>query len=130
MNQFVDQSTVTVCEDGGENFITIKSQMGIADDSRAYDALYVTSGDGKIQISMGNQKLELLKINIVGWGGPDYQGMPLTPANIDRLNPHSPLVQKVFKEIEERNQERKSPDPKDRMNDGSMIDSLLVTAAS
>jgi hypothetical protein len=51
----------------------------------------------------------LLEVNIKKWNGPDFQDrnghpIPCTTANIRRLDPNEPLVQKVLKIVGDRNE--------------------------
>ena len=56
----------------------------------------------------------LLLHNIVSWRGPDFDGLPCTPANIRALPSaeSDPFIEKVVNEIGTRNKKRESPNPK------------------
>lgn len=135
MGRFVVPETVNIYEDEtarNGNFITIKSKMGIGDTRRVDDDLYVFDDQGNAKVTMGRYQIALLKVNIVGWGGPDYVGVALTPTNIERLDPNEPFHKRVIEEISARNTERQSPDPKlaDESSAGESLTAPMTTIST
>lgn len=83
-----------------------QSQNGKAktDEDVTIGARYTKSG----------QRLAVLEECVVDWEGPKFtdkhgRKVPCTRAQIRRLNPHDPLVQRVLEEIDSRNQEPDAP---------------------
>jgi hypothetical protein len=74
-----------------------------------------------VGLRIGKYQIALLRHNILQWRGPAFNGVPLTQASIDRLDPSQPLVQRALQEITDRNKVAPvSPDPKLATTSGSI----------
>jgi hypothetical protein len=92
----------------GENTIYILPKMDLGTKNRLMDELTriegAKAGSGAdVSFLMGRYMMALAEANIIGWEGPDFEGTPCTPANIQRLDPDEPLVDEVIEEIGRRN---------------------------
>jgi hypothetical protein len=114
------QETLTVHDDKG-NSIVIKAKMDFADYAKVEAALMQlklksgTNGSTRpadqaemeidATVTYSAQKMALLKVCIRSWDGPDFVGVVCSEANIARLDPNEPLVEKVLDVINQRNEE-------------------------
>lgn len=113
MPMFIDP-TARVPVTDGRNTIYIKAKMDVSTRAAVQNEMRAAGTDEAEEFVMthiGSYRLALLTHNIVGWEGPDFEGVPCTRTNIGRLDPSEPLVIKVSQEIGERNASRESPDP-------------------
>lgn len=78
--------------DTAGNVVTIQARMPPEQFATALEAARCGSID-----------LLLLELNILGWHGPELDGVPCTQENIGRFDPDEPLVIRVLKEIDVRN---------------------------
>jgi hypothetical protein len=64
--------------------------------------LLAPNGVVTVEVNLGLFQLDLVKGCIVAWTGPDFEGVPCTSENMDRLDPLNPLFLEVMKEINNR----------------------------
>lgn len=103
---FIDTERVAVRDDRG-NTIYVRRKMDFGAVSR-------------IQGAPDDQRLIALYVaNIVGWEGPDFQGVPCTAEHIARLDPNDPMVELIGNRIAELNPQKTSPKADSPGNDGS-----------
>lgn len=105
MPRYVTDEKVPVTE--GPDTIYIRGKMDAGQREQAEDALRgieatVTAG-ASVQVNVGAYRIALLRINVLGWEGPGFEGLPFSPANILKLDPDDPLFDKVMEEIARRN---------------------------
>lgn len=101
---FVSDKPVAITE--GDNTIYIKPKMDFGTRNAVIGAAaHVDFSDGKPEAGMdiGSYQTALLELNIVGWSGPAFEGVPCTAVRIRRLDPDEPLVVRVLEEIAARN---------------------------
>ena len=93
------------------NIITIRARMDVATAGRVSSELMKLGADNAPELHVGDHVGALLIHNILSWSGPDFDGLPCTPANIRMLPaPESdPFIAKVVSEITSRNRKRESP---------------------
>ncbi len=103
MPKFVDTGRVAVQVEGDPHIIYIKPRMDLATRNKVKDALVQVGSNGTANASIGAYETALLQHNIVGWSGPEFDGVDCTPANIARLDPTEALLQKALEEIGTRN---------------------------
>lgn len=65
----------------------------------------------ELELTLGERMTALLEENILAWAGGDLEGVPCTKANIRRLDPTDPFIDRVADEISTRNMPKESPDP-------------------
>jgi len=108
---FVDPNAkVAITE--GENTIYIKAKMDLATRAAVQDEIAARGMGSTDEVEVrgiGSYRLALLAHNIVGWEGPAFEGVRCNRANILRLEPDDPLVEKVAAEIGERNAPKETP---------------------
>jgi len=113
MPMFIDpKATVAVTD--GTNTVHIKAKMDARTHALVKGAFSARLGgeSGKIDLgNLGGYELALLEHNIVRWEGPDFEGVPVTPVHIGRLDLDEPLIQEVLERIGELNPRQESPDP-------------------
>ena len=107
----------------GENTIYIHPKMDLGTRNRCMDALTAIgreNGETDMALHIGAYQLALMVENIVSWSGPAFVGIPCTPANIAKLDPDEPLVERTLEEIVARNPLRKesATEKKDDMSAG------------
>lgn len=129
---FVDDPPVPIYEfapgsqgDAEPNVILIRARMDEKTRAAVANELAPTSGEGKqmtIKALPGNNTLALLTHNILGWRGPDFDGVPCDAAHIANLDRTEPLIEQVINEIGERNKPKASPIPNSRAGSGSLSD--------
>ena len=114
MSRFVQGERVPVTE--GPDTIYILPKMNFAQREQAEDAIRRISastqgGASGVEVNVGAYRIALLRINVVAWEGPGFEGMKCSPEQIDRLDPDDPLLEKAMQEIVQRNPlgGRKSP---------------------
>jgi len=116
------------------NRIYIKPRMDYGTKSAVMDTLAkmnVANGVPETQLMFGAYSVALLVRNIVRWEGPQFEGVPCTPAIIVTLDPSEPLVELVVEEITRRNPlQRDSPNPKSAGANGSMKRGVPVSQES
>lgn len=93
------------------NVITIRARMDVATAGKVRSEMVTLDDNGKPELQIGIQTGALLLHNIVSWRGPDFDGLPCTPANIRALPSadSDPFIEKVVNEIGTRNRKRESP---------------------
>lgn len=111
--------------DDPENAIYIRPRMNIGQRNRVQGASLVLGADGKADLNVGAGQDALMAVNFVAWEGPKFalpngKPAPCTPQYQQQLDPADPLVQLALKEINDRNKEAASPDPKSPDSSGSM----------
>lgn len=115
MPMFVVSERVAVSVDG-ENVIHIRGKMDLGTKNRVSGALMeIGAGeDGGVEVSgnLAAYNMTLLEENILGWEGPAFAGIECSPANIARLDPDEPLVERVIEEIARRNPVRQKDEAK------------------
>jgi len=118
---FVNSTPVAVFEfdvtnvfsEQAPNIIWIKSKMDLQTQAAVQSELLKLGADNKsIEAHLGSNVMALLIHNIVHWEGPDFDGVPCTPATIRTLDPQLPLLELVIEEIARRNKRTPSPNPK------------------
>ena len=131
---FVREERVDIEEDG--NIVTILARMNYRQRARVQDEtmrLSVGEGDELLGVPLGSANLALLKINIVDWRGPAFDGTPCTPEHIEQLDPYEPLIVKVLAEINKRNRRPQSPNGSSGSTDGTTstgaADSIPIASA-
>lgn len=113
MARFISEDKVPVfLEDDPEHIIYIRPKMNVGVYNRAMSKMATISAsastqDTSIGLDIGAYNLALLTSNILGWAGPDFDSVPCTPENIERLDPDDPLLDRVLAEINRRNQPSK-----------------------
>ena len=102
------------------NIITIRARMDVATAGKVSSELMKLGSDNAPELHVGDHIGALLIHNILSWRGPDFEGLPCTPANIRMLpSPESdPFIQKVVEEITNRNRKRESPNASKAMDNG------------
>jgi len=113
--------------DDPENAIYIRPRMNIGQRNRVQGASLMMGADGKPDLNVGAGQDALMAVNFVAWEGskftlPNGKVAPCTPQYQQQLDPADPLVQLALKEINDRNKEASSPDPKLPDSSGSMDD--------
>ena len=103
MGKFADRGRLPVLIEGDPHIIYIKAEMDVATRSAVLDALkVVTDGDGGTGFAAGRYQLAQLKHFIIGWSGPDFDGVDITPDAIGTLLASDLLVKEVIKVVEKR----------------------------
>lgn len=105
------ESVPVYLEDDPQNIVHIKSRMTYADTQKCMSAStrVLNKGEqaqedaGRVSVDVGAYNLLFLKLNVVRWEGPLFEGIPCTPENVERFNAGHPLLLKVLDEIGERN---------------------------
>lgn len=98
-------------DDAASNCIVIRARMSIEIAGRVSSELMQLGADNKPALQVGGHVMALLLHNVLDWSGPDFAGLPCTPANIRALPmPESdPFIEKVANAIGERNVRAASP---------------------
>jgi hypothetical protein len=116
-----------VVSDKAPNIIWIRARMDVQTRGKVSSELVKIGKNGEgIEGHLGDNEMALLLHNIVRWEGPDFvdeatgQPVPCTPERIRTLDTADPFIARVVDEIGERNQKRKSPNPKSVTASGSM----------
>jgi hypothetical protein len=108
----------------------IRAKMDYGTAKKVQNALIKLGPDGKsIELTTGDQQIELLVVNLVAWRGGDLDNVPCTPENIRRLDPTDPFWDRVLEEIGQRNRRREGFDPNGRTTNGagsSMANALVA----
>jgi hypothetical protein len=98
MAKFADRGRVAVQIDGDPHIIYVKAEMDVATRAAVLDALkVVTDGNGGTGFAAGAYTLAQLKHFIIGWSGPDFDGVEVTAESISMLSASDPLVKEVIK---------------------------------
>lgn len=104
MSLFIPKESIPVSIDGGVNTIYIKPKLDLGGKTRVQDA--ANSVGGGI-VTIGAATLMLLVESIIDWSGPDFiedgAKLPCIRANIERLDPDDPLVERAAEEVGKRN---------------------------
>ena len=118
MSMFVKGDKVAVSDERG-NIIFIRPKMPLGIKNRVRDEMTQiganvgangqATGSVSVSLNIGAYQIALLKANILGWEGPDFEGMTCNNVNILLLDPDEPLVEKVLREISDRNKKAASP---------------------
>lgn len=126
---FVDDPPAPIYEfepgsqgDREPNVILIRARMDEKTRAAVANELAQTSGEGKqlaITALPGNNTLALLIHNILGWRGPDFDGVPCDRKHIELLDRTEPLIEQVINAIGERNAPKSSPIPNSPAGSGS-----------
>lgn len=97
--------------DAAPNVIVIRARMSVEIAGRVSSELMQLGADNKPELHVGAHAGALLLHNIVSWRGPDFDGLPCTPANIRALPSaeSDPFIEKVVNAIGSRNKKRESP---------------------
>lgn len=103
-----------VVSDQPPNVITIRARMSVEIAGRVSSEIAKLGANNQPELYLGAHTTALLLHNILGWSGPDFDGLPCTPENIRALPPAAsdPFIEKVVNEIGERNKRREGPSPK------------------
>lgn len=109
--------------DPAQNTVYIKQRMNYRDTAEYQDFLVkgsVVDGEVRTAFHIGTAELELLRINVVGWVGPEFKDehgrpVPYSPAAIDDIDPQEPFWQKVLGEVNRLNK-RGSSDAKKKLS--------------
>lgn len=98
-------------DDAAGNCMIIRGRMSVDIAARVASELMQLGADNKPALNVGAHVMALLLHNILDWSGPDFDGLPCTPANIRALPmPESDLfIEKVANAIGERNVRAASP---------------------
>lgn len=117
MARFVSDERVPVyLDEDPSNIIYIRPKMNIGIQNRVMSSVASFKGGDVaqgVEFNIGAYNIALLTCNVVGWQGPDFDNVECTPANIERLDPDDPLLDRVLGEINTRNAKKKdAPDPK------------------
>lgn len=104
---FVSKDRVPVTIDD-KDVIYILPKMPFGVKQKAMSAIthisQAAGGQGAdVALDIGAYNIALMTLNIVGWEGPQFEGVPCTPDNIEQLDPDEPLVVRVLEEIGRRN---------------------------
>ena len=100
MSKFADRGRIPVIIEGDPHIIYIKAEMDVATRSAVLDALkVVTDGDGGTGFAAGRYQLAQLQHFIIGWSGPDFDGVDVTPDAIGTLLASDPLIREVIKTV-------------------------------
>lgn len=103
MAKFAERGRFPVQVEGDPHIIYIKPEMDVATRSAVLDALKVVSDiEGGTGIAAGRYQLAQLEHFIIGWSGPDFDGVEVTPAAIRGLLASDPLVKEALKVIVKR----------------------------
>lgn len=97
--------------DPQQNTVYIKARMSFRDTAIYKDFLISSRAvNGTIQthLNVGTAELELLRLNVLGWSGPDFvdemdRKVPYSADAIDYIEPNDPFWRKVLAEIDQRN---------------------------
>ncbi len=104
--------------DDPENAIYIRPKMNMGQKNHVQGASLSLGEGGKVALDVAAGNNALMDVNFVAWEGPKFtlesgKLAPCTPTYFRQLDPNDPLVELALKEINERNKEAKSPDPKE-----------------
>jgi hypothetical protein len=106
----------TVLDDDGQprrpNVIYIRPKMNYKTEAAVNAAALRIDTSGASEMHPEDYLVALLVQNIVRWEGPDFDGVPCTPSNIENLDPDEPHIERVCDEIARRNKKKESPNPK------------------
>ncbi len=81
---FFAQQTQVVDLGGGNTATVRKLSFGEHQQATSQAARLV---DGVLQVDYPKLRLEVAKVATVAWDGPDFDGQPATPANVEALPP-------------------------------------------
>ena len=120
MPRFVDPNARVPVTLGGDT-IYIRAKMSVLVRGLVNDELVAKGLGSREEMSargIGSYRMALLVHNIVAWEGPGFvgeSGKPIacTRANIERLDPNDPLIERVWDEITERNAPPEAPEDAD-----------------
>lgn len=86
----------------GQNAIFISPKMNFGQRTQSLDLMFNFAG-GLTKAAMGAFNRSIMQINIIGWQGADFDGVPVSPETIDQLDYDEPLVEAVLEAINKRN---------------------------
>lgn len=141
MSMFVSNTERVAVTVDGVNTVYIRPKMPFGVQQKVVSAMTQMRADADAMngvdatLDWGAYNMALMRYNILGWEGPAFQDeagrpVPCTPANIERLDPDEPLVDKVLEEIQRRNTKQASPDPNSPTPTGSTVDGSPSFGAS
>lgn len=122
MPKFVSTERVPVQVEGDPNTIYIKPKMDYGTRQRVsgtaarFRATTESGATPEAEFDLGAYNIALLTHNIVGWEGPDFEGVECTPENIERLDPDDALLDEVLRQINDRNVSKAVTSPNSRTN--------------
>lgn len=121
MPKFVSKERVPVTVEGDPNTIYIRPKMDYGTRQRVMSAgAHLRQGeqgaDPSADFDLGAYNIALLTHNVVGWEGPDFEGVECTPENISQLDPDDALLDEVLRQINDRNVSRAATSPNSRTN--------------
>lgn len=101
-----------------ENAIYIRPKMNMGQKNHVQGAILGLGENGKATLDVAAGNNALMDVNFVAWEGPKFtlengKLAPCTPQYFRQLDPSDALVQLALKEINDRNKEAASPDPKE-----------------
>ena len=100
MSKFADRGRFPVQIEGDPHIIYIRAEMDVATRSAILDALkVVTNGSQVTGFEAGGYQIAQLKHFIIGWSGPDFDGVDVTPDAIGTLLANDPLIREVIKTV-------------------------------
>ena len=103
MSKFAVRGRFPVQVEDDPHIIYIKAEMDVATRSAVLDALkVVTGGVGGTGFAAGGYQIAQLQHFIIGWSGPDFDGVDVTPDAIGALLANDPLVKEVIKVVGKR----------------------------
>lgn len=116
-----------VLPDDPENAIYIRPKMNMGQKNHVQGASLSMGRDRQLTLDVAAGTNALMDVNFVAWEGPKFmlEGgklAPCTPQYFRLLDPSDPLVELALKEINDRNKEAESPDPKSAASNGSTTD--------
>lgn len=116
MTKFVSGEEIGVTVEGDPNTIYIKGKLNYGEKARLTQRMdteaVAPNGKGQEdQYYIGLMNLLLLEFNIMRWEGPEFDGVPVTRENIEKLDPDDPLFDAVLGRIRERNIKPKDNNP-------------------
>lgn len=96
MSFFVNGHTVAVADDQG-NTVWVLGRMGVGTEVKVSADFARLGGRG-----VNAYQLALMRHNIVKWEGPDFDGVPCSHANINKLDFKLPEVRALFTAVLEK----------------------------
>lgn len=113
-----------VISDRPPNIVWIRPRMSIALRAKAQSAMLAMAKGGDVEADFSKPQIALAQLNILDWEGPDFvdgdgKKIPCNAQNIARLVGSDPFINRVLKEINDRNTAAPSPDPKSAASNGS-----------
>ena len=132
---FASKRRIRIDDDEG-NTIWIKEHLNFGDEARYRDTLIrmrLVGNEATTESQLGTAEVELFKLAIVDWSGPDFtdpdtgEPVPYRPELIDELRTLSPLFMKVRAEIDKRNRAPEEPEKKALTSTGALSSADALT---